>query len=158
MSDSTTATAAELDEAQPLDKIVLFALDEAMEKLGQSGELEPFTVILHGENLHIETHPGEDVLECFNAASAAVQQLAHVLKGYAFAYDGYLNTDEGSRDAIIAERGIPGEETAQAFAILYTLDESGDGTLSFEEGIYSLGEAPSLLVRPEASSDDIDEF
>lgn len=157
MSDTYTAQTAELDEAQALDKIVLFALDEAREKLEQSGELEPFTIVLHGENLHIESHPGEDVEECFSQASQAVLNLAHVLKAYVFAYDGYINTDSGRRDAIIVERGMPKQETAQAFALLYTIDERGGGSLSFEEGVYDLGQAPSLLRGEEITGTEIDE-
>jgi len=157
-NEDYTAEAAELNEADDLDKIVLFALDEAMEKLEQNGELEPFTVILHDDNLHVESHPGEDAIECFNAATIAVQTLAHVLKAYVFAYDGYINTGADTRDAIIAERGKTDSETAEAFAILYTIDEEGDGSLTFEEGIYSLGPAPSLLLGEEATSDDLDEI
>lgn len=153
-----TAEAAELNEENALDKIVLFALDEAMVKLEQDGELEPFTIVLHDDNLHIETHPGEDAIECFNAAAMAVQLLAHVMDAYVFAYDGYINTDSGTRDAIIAERGIPDDEAAEAFAILYTLDEEGDGSITFEEGIYDLGPAPLLLGSAQASIDDLDEF
>lgn len=158
MANPHTANAATLDESNSLDKIVLYALDEAMEKLGQLGELEPFTVILHDENLHVESHPGDDVVECFNSAAEAVQRLAHVAQAYVFAYDGYINTDSGTKDAVIVERGEPGSETAQAFAVLYTLDEEGDGSLSFEEGIYDLGEAPSMLRSELASEDDLEEL
>lgn len=158
MTDNQTARAAELDESIALDKIVLYTLDEAVEKIEQTGELEPFTVILHGDNLHIESHPGEDVVECFNAASEAVQRLAHVAEAYVFAYDGYLTTDEGTKDAIIAERGKPGSDTAEAFAILYTINEEGDGSLTFEEGIFNLGEAPSMLKGQAATEDDLVEM
>ncbi len=108
-TETYTANTTALNEDEPLDRIVLFALDEATEKLEQGGELEPFTVILHGENLHIESHPGEDAVECFNSAMASVQQLAHILDAYVFVYDGYVNTDEGECDAIIVERAKPGE-------------------------------------------------
>ena len=158
MTEEYIAEGAELNESNALDKIVLLALDEAMEKFEQGGELEPFTVILHGDNLHIESHPGEDAAEYFNAAAKAVQNLAHVMQAYVFAYDGYIETDEGIRDALIAERGTPESETADAFAILYTLDEEGDGTITFEEGIYDLGLASSLLYSDEATADDLDEL
>jgi hypothetical protein len=158
MTDSYTADTVELDEANDLDKVLMFALDEATEKLSQGGELEPFTVILHGDNLHVETHPGEDVAECFNSAAQAAKMLAHVMTAYVFAYDGYVNTDEGACDAIIVERGMPGEEEAEAFAVLYNLDEEGDGELSFEEGIYDLGMVASLLSDEELTSDDLEEL
>lgn len=158
MTDSHTANAAALDESNAHDKIVLYALDEAMEKLEQNGEIEPFTVILHGDNLHVESHPGEDAVECFNAASEAVRLMEHVAEAYVFAYDGYITTDTGAQDAIIAERGTPGGSTAEAFAILYTIDEEGDGSLSFEEGVYDLGEAPTMLQDHLISEDDLEEI
>jgi len=158
MAEDYIADAAELNESNALDKVVLFALDEAMVKLEQNGELEPFTVVLHGDNLHIESHPGEDAVECFNAATTAVKHLAHVMEVYVFAYDGYISTDTGTKDAIIAERGRPDSDSAEAFAVLYTLDEEGDGSLTFEEGIYNLGPASSLLSAAEATSDDLDEL
>lgn len=158
MSESHAASAAALNEENPLDKIVLYALDEAVEKLEQGGDLEPFTVILHGDNLHVETHPGDDVLACFATAAAAVERMAHVAEAYVFAYDGYISTDEGTKDAIIAERGRPGKEVAQAYALLYTIDEEGDGSISFEEGIYDLGEAPSMLQGEPPTEDDLEEL
>jgi len=158
MTDKDTAVVVELDENNDLDKLVLYALSEAAEKLEQAGELEPFTVVLHGEDLFVENHPGEDVVECFNSAAATVKLLVPVMSAYVFAYDGYVSTDEGTRDAIIAERGKPGDEMAEAFALLYTLDEEGEGSLDFEEGIYSLGPVSSLLLEEEVSSDDLDEL
>ena len=158
MDDNNTASTTELDETKALDKIVLYALEEAREKLEQSGELEPFTIILHGENLHIENHPGEDVEECFNAASEAVERLAHVADAYVIAYDGYINIDDETRDAIIAERGKPGEETAEAFATLYTIDEEGEGSIVFEEELYSIGLAPSILQGDALTKEDLEEL
>ena len=159
MSDDTyTAHAAELDESVDTDKVVLFAFDEAADKLEQAGEFEPFTVVLHGENLHVESHPGDDAIECFNSAATAVKTLEHVMSNYVFAYDGYVETDEGTNDAIIVERGKPGDETAQVFAILYSIDEEGEGTLEFEEGIYDLGPASSLLEGVPVTDEDLDEI
>ncbi|MDR2036149.1 MAG: hypothetical protein LBP91_05730 [Coriobacteriales bacterium] len=155
MTDDTTAEAVALDENDNLDRVLLYALDEAAEKLTQNGELEPFTVVLQDENLFVETHPGENAEECFDSAVKTVRLIAHVMDAYVFAYDGFIQTDSGRRDAIIAERGTPNDDLARAFALLYTLDEQGDGSLTFEEGIYDLGLATSLLS--DADEDD-DEF
>jgi len=149
---------SESDELDAMDKIVHFALEEAMKKLEQNGEVVPFTVVLHGDNLQIMNHPGEDAVECFNAATTAVRHMAHVMDAYVFAYEGYVNTDSGTRDALIAERGRPDSETAEAFAILYTLDEEGDGLLTFEEGLFDIGSASSLLHGARVTSDDLDEL
>ena len=145
MTETYIANAVELDESKDLDKLVFIALDDASEKLEQSGQIEPFSIVLHNENLHFESYLGEDEDEWRSAASTAISQLAHVMEAYVFAYDGYVDTDEGEEDAIIVERGIPGSPDAEVFALLYTLEEAGDGSLTFDEAIYELGTAPSLL-------------
>ena len=42
-----------------LEKVLLFSLDEAKQKLSQSNEVVPFTALAVKENLFIENHPGE---------------------------------------------------------------------------------------------------
>ena len=56
-----------------LEKVLLFSLDEAKQKLTQSSEVVPFTALAVKENLFIENHPGESVEACFNAARHTVQ-------------------------------------------------------------------------------------
>ena len=56
-----------------LEKVLLFSLDEAKQKLSQSNEVVPFTALAVKENLFIENHPGESVEACFNAARHTVQ-------------------------------------------------------------------------------------
>ena len=40
-----------------LEKVLLFSLDEAKQKLSQSNEVVPFTALAVKENLFIENHP-----------------------------------------------------------------------------------------------------
>ena len=49
----------EMDEV--LEKVISYCAEEAKEKLAQVGSFEPFTVVVEGENMHIESHPGDDV-------------------------------------------------------------------------------------------------
>ena len=139
------ARPARLDASESLDKIVLFTLEEAQGKLAQEGELEPFTVILCGENLFIERQPGADAVACLRTAAETVQKLAHLAQAYVFSYDGYVSTPEGSRDALIAERGILGTQQANAFALLYSRDTEQAGELCVEPTIFDLGPAALLL-------------
>ena len=71
-----------------LEKVLLFSLDEAKQKLTQSNEVVPFTALAVKENLFIENHPGESVEACFNAARHTVQH-AQGAQAYALCYDGY---------------------------------------------------------------------
>ena len=110
------------------------------------------------DNLFLETHPGENAEECFAAAEANVRG-ARGAGGYAFCYDGYIETDDGVKDAIIAEGGQPGAEDGYAVAYLYTVDD--DGNFTFEAEPAYIGEAPNFmeaLKEPVAyAADEIDE-
>jgi hypothetical protein len=147
-----------LDDNDPKDKIVLYALDEARIKLEQNGEFEPFTVVLHDDDLFVESHPGEDVSECFNSAKQTLAEMETLADAYVLAYDGYVQSDDGDLDALIVERGLKEADAAEAFALIYELDEQGDGSLTFEESIFSLGEAPSLFSSGDFDSEQLEEL
>ena len=78
------------------------SLDEGKQKLEGGEDLVPFTALVVKDNLFLETHPGENAEECFEAAEANVRG-ARGAGGYAFCYDGYIETDDGVKDAIIAD-------------------------------------------------------
>ena len=126
-----------------LEKVLLFSLDEAKQKLTQSNEVVPFTALAVKENLFIENHPGESVEACFNAARHTVQH-AQGAQAYALCYDGYVEVDEGTKDALIAEGGVPGAD--KGFAVGY---------------LYECSEAPNFMIALKApgeySDDEIDE-
>ena len=95
----------EIDET--LESVLVYALEEAREKMSSGGDVVPFTALVVKENLFIETHPGESAEACFAAARHTVEG-ARGAGAYAFCYDGYVDTDAGQQDALIAEGGIPG--------------------------------------------------
>ncbi len=141
-----------------LEKVLLFSLDEAKEKMLQGAEVVPFTALVVKENLFIENHPADTAEECFNLARHTVEH-ARGAAAYALCYDGYIETDDGVKDAIIAEGGVPGEDEGYAVSYLYETDD--EGNLTFEEEPAYVGEAPNFMIAlSEADSygeDDIDE-
>jgi hypothetical protein len=152
-------TTTTLSEENALDKVVFYAFDEAREKLEQVGEFEPFTVILSKEEMYIEEHGGEDAAECFNSARQTVIQMSNLADAYVFCYDGYVTTDEGVRDAIVAERAQKSDEFGEAFALLYEIDDEDDeGSIAYSEDIYSLGEATSLFTAEEFTPEQLEEL
>ncbi len=120
-----------------LKAVIAAVLDEAAGKLEAGEEVVPFTGLAVKENLFIETHPGDDVEACFLSARREVQG-ARGATAYAFCYDGYIETDEGTRDALIAEGGLPGQEEGYAFGYLY--DDEG-----IDREIVYIGPAPNFM-------------
>ena len=120
-----------------LKAVIVAVLDEAADKMEEGKDVIPFTGLAVKENLFIETHPGDDAEECFLAARKEVQG-ARGATAYAFCYDGYVDTDEGQKDALIAEGGLPGEEQGYAFGYLY--DENG-----IERKVVYIGPAPNFM-------------
>ena len=141
-----------------LENVLLFALDEAKEKMEEGAELVPFTTLVVKENLFIESHPGDSSEECYNLAQHPVEG-ARGADAYAFCYDGYVETDDGTKDVIIAEGGVPGAEDGYAVGYLYTVDDEGGYT--FEEEAAYIGEAPNFMAKLKSGvdygEDEIDE-
>lgn len=126
-----------------LEKVLLYSLSEAKEKLSQAQEVVPFTSLVVKENLFIENHPGESVDDCFNAARHTVQH-AQGAQAYALCYDGYVEVDDGTTDALIAEGGVPGADTGFAVGFLYSVDENG--SVKFEDEPAYIGPAPNFMI------------
>lgn len=125
-----------------LEKVLLFALDEAKDKMSQGADVIPFTALVVKDNLFIETHPGNNEEECFKFAQHTVEG-ARGADAYALCYDGYIETDDGVKDALIAEGGVPGAEDGYAVGYLYTMTD--DGKPVFEEAPAYVGEAPNFM-------------
>lgn len=146
------------DIPETLEKVLLFALDEAKQKMDQGADVIPFTALVVKDNLFIETHPGENSEECFNYAKHTVQG-ARGAEAYALCYDGFIETDKGMMDALIAEGGIPGEDTG--YAICYLYEENSEGAAVFEDEPAYVGEAPNFMSKlkdaSEYSEDEIDD-
>lgn len=143
---------------ETLEKVLLFSLDEAKEKMLQGAEVIPFTALAVKENLFIESHPGDTAEECFNFARHTVQN-ARGAEAYALCYDGYVEVDDGTKDALIAEGGIPGED--KGFAVGYLYEAGDDGSIVFEAEPAFIGDAPNFMIALEDAAhygdDEIEE-
>ena len=140
-----------------LEKVLLFSLDEAKEKMPQGSDVVPFTALVVKENLFIESHPGDSAEECFGYARHTVEG-ARGAEAYALCYDGYVEIDDGTKDALIAEGGVPGEDEGYAVGYLYSVNDEGEAT--FEEEPAYIGEAPNYMAdlkdASEYDEEDID--
>lgn len=125
------------DVDDTLKTVIVAVLNEAADKMEAGEEVVPFTGLAVKENLFIETHPGDDNEKIFLAARKEVQG-ARGATAYAFCYDGFLKTEDGEVDALIAEGGLPGEEQGFAFGYLYNED-------GVDREVVYIGPAPNFM-------------
>lgn len=141
-----------------LEKVLLFSLDRAKGKMEAGEDIIPFTSLAVKETLFMESHPAEDEQGCFNLARHTVEH-ARGAQAYSFCYDGYVETDDGNHDALIAEGGIPAADKGFAVGLLYTVNDDGD--FSFESEPVYIGPAPNFMIAlldaDEYADDEIDE-
>lgn len=153
--ENTEIEAPEIPEL--LERVLLFVLEEAKGKIDQGQDLIPFTALVVKENIFFENHPGNSADECFDAAAHTVEG-ARGAGAYAFCYDGFIETDNGTKDALIAEGGVPGEEDGIAIGYLYTTE---NGAYVFQEEPVYIGEAPNFMAdlkeSDEYAVEEIDE-
>lgn len=147
--ENESAEVPEIPEA--LEKVLLFALDEGKARMSHVDDVVvPFTCLVVKDNLFIETHPGENAEECFNYARHTVQG-ARGAEAYAFCYDGYVDVDDGTVDALIAEGGIPGE--AEGFAVCYLYETDEEGNVTYEDEPAYVGESPNFMCNLKVAAD-----
>ena len=145
----------EMDET--LETILAYAIDEARQKLVELGSFEPFTIVAEGDNLYVESHPG-DIDQVRTNAIDTIKTASSFAQYYAFCYDGYIDTDAGTLDAIIVECAERDQETAFAIAQIYTVEDADDGTLVFEDELAYVGEAEMYFDRATVQHAEEDEF
>ncbi len=146
----------EMDEV--LEKVISYCAEEAKEKLAQIGSFEPFTVVVEGDNMHIENYPGDDVEKIRANAKTAVSTASDFADYYCFCYDGYVDTDEGELDAIVIEAAAREDEQAMGIVNLYRIDEAGDGAIVFEDELAYVGEAETWFDAAAVAAGDAEEM
>ncbi|MEG0072652.1 MAG: hypothetical protein RR362_04035 [Raoultibacter sp.] len=146
--ENESAEVPEIDET--LEKVLLYVLEEARTKMESGAEVAPFTALVVKDNLFIESHPGESAEECFDFARKTVEG-ARGAHAYAFCYDGYIDTDDGTKDAVIAEGGLAGEDEGVAIGYLY---EMNGETATFEAEPAYVGESPNFMAALKQPTDE----
>ena len=146
----------EMDEV--LEKVISYCAEEAKEKLAQVGSFEPFTVIVEGDNMHIESHPGDDPEQIRARARVAVATASSFADYYCFCFDGFVDTDAGELDAIVIEAAARDQEQAFVIVNLYNVNESGEGTLVFEDELAFVDNTETWFDAAAVAAGDEDEM
>ena len=157
MAEEMVNEVPEIDEL--LERLLLLTLEEGRTRLDEQGMLTPFTALAVAENMFIEDAVKEDgetdTEECRNIARHTVSG-ARGARAYSFCYDGYVETDDGVLDVVIAEGGLPGEGEGVVVGHIYTLDE--DGKPVWEETPAYIGECLNYMINlrdPEEYGDEV---
>jgi hypothetical protein len=147
----------ELNCEQILERAVLYALEQGAEQLEQAGEFEPFTILIEGEELFIEDQPGESEEQSYASARRTVYQMERLCNAYLFCYDGYVDLEDGTSDAIVVECANKGDLSARIIVRMY--HRHGDH-YHFDTELYEVGEADTLFsngTKKNEGADDADD-
>ncbi len=154
-------------------KAMEYAFEEAKQRLTSIHQsFDPFTVTVVDEGLEVNDHPAETPTSVRESVKMLLAQDMPV--GYALCYVGYVETEDGQRDAVIVEVADRGASDAFTLALLYNV-EDGDyvfeadygyagpvavlypgGTRPIVSGLAAL-QAEEAAVTSDADIDEVDE-
>jgi len=134
-----------------LESVLRYCLKDARERMEKGEQIIPFSALAVKDTLFFEEHPGDDVAQCFNSARKTVQG-AKGADAYGFCYDGYIETDQGKADCLIAEGGVPGEEYGHAIGLPYAIE--ADETLVFQDEPIYVSKALNYMLNAVPDVDD----
>lgn len=129
-----------LQISENVQKAMEFAFDEAQGRLTSMRQsFDPFTVTVVDEGLEVNDHPAETPSDVRDSVKMLLAQ--DMPEGYVFCYDGWVDTDDGRLDAVIAEVADRGAAEAFMLALIYTME---DGEYTFETDYGYAGPVASL--------------
>jgi hypothetical protein len=137
-----SAAVEELSSEQILERAIRYALEQGAQALEQDGVLDPFTVLIEGEELYLEDHPGDSEEQSYASARRTIYQMERLCNAYLFCYDGYVDLEDGRSDALVVEYAHKGDLEAQIIVRMYHLH--GDH-YHFDETLYQVGETDTLF-------------
>ena len=136
-----------------LESVLRYCLKDARERMEKGQAIAPFSALAVGDKLFMEQHPANTPAESHAQVRKTVEG-ARGAQAYGFCYDGYIDTDDGRRDCLIAEGGTPGSATGHAIGLLYTVD--GEGAMTFEDEPVYVSTTLNYMINlaPEEPADE----
>lgn len=142
MSETASTDTIELMLTDSMRVALDHAFEDSQECLERDGGMTPFSIICTSDGFDVADHPGATAEEVYESVKTLLAQ--ELPEAYVFAYDGFVELEDGRRDAIICEVARRGEMEAAMLAQLY---EKLDEGYSFAPGFVSVGTAPQLYPR-----------
>lgn len=118
-----------------------FAFNEAQERLKAMGTFDPFLVTVVDGGVEFNDTPGSSPVAVRENVKMILAQ--DMPEAYILCYDGYVETDEGTLDCVVAEAADRGNADAYNLALLYTKDAEG---FMFEADYVFVG--PAAVLYP----------
>ena len=137
---SASAATIELKLTDNQRRAIEHAFEEARESIQDEGGMLPFTIMCTADGFDVADHPGNSTQEIYESVKTLLAQ--EMPEAYAFAYDGFVETDAGRSDAILCEAARRGDMEAYLLAMPYTRDAGG--AFSFAPSFLSAGTARPL--------------
>ena len=118
------------------------AFEEAKRCVREDGGMSPFTIICTSDGFDVAEHSGASTDDVYNSVRALLAQ--EMPEAYVLVYDGFVETDAGRSDALLAEVAKRGDALAYLLAITY---EQTDEGVAFAPTYLSAGTARQLYPR-----------
>ncbi len=131
------------DIPEVLEQALLFLIQESREMLEGGNDITPRTALVVGEDKLFEEEADADTVEACYARAMHTVRNAKGARAYGFVYDGYIEADDQTIDAIIAEGGFPGEPQGYALGLVYEIAD--DGKITFDDEPTYIGFAPNFM-------------
>lgn len=136
-----------------LEHILRYCLKDAQETMQAGNEVVPFSALAAGQTLFCEQHMFDTPEACFADVRHTVEH-ARGSQGYGFCYDGYVDTGEGRKDALIAQGGVPGDPNGYAIGTIYAIAE--DGSITFEDEPIYVGACENYMAHLLPEEDELE--
>lgn len=147
-----------IDLTDAVSKAVDYAFKEAQEYLNSGIGIAPFTVTVVDDAFEVDDHSANAEDEVYESVKMLLAQT--MPEGYALCYDGFAETDDGRRDAIVVETANRGDVTAYALVMMYSCENGRyifDGSYGYaglRPQLYPAGTRP--IVSGMSALDDKD--
>lgn len=129
-----------------LQKLMTYLVREAKGRMEKGESFNPFVGVAVKDSLVLEEIiPTDDTTDGVYRMAKHTVENTRGAQAYGFCYDGYLETDDGQKDAIMVEGGMAGQPEGYAICLMY---EPGDtpGSYKFIPPISYVGMAPNFMA------------